>query len=61
MMVWKLARSIAHSLQFVAALIVAVLNIVIVKMHNIEMAKQDLPLAVVEHCKLAKELAGDHH
>ena len=26
MIVWKLARSIAHSLQFVAALIVAVLN-----------------------------------
>ena len=60
MMVWKLARSIAHSLQFVAALIVAVL-IIIVKIHNIETAKQDLPLAVVEDCELAKELAGDHH
>ena len=60
MMVWKLARSIAHSLQFVAALIVAVL-IMIVKIHNIEMAMQDLPLAVVEDRELAKELAGDHH
>ena len=32
MIVWKLALSIAHSLQFVAALIVAVLNIR--KIHN---------------------------
>ena len=32
--------------------------------HNNEeaqMAKQDVPLAVVEDGKLAKELAGDHH
>ena len=58
MMVWKLARSIAHSLQFVAALIVAVLNI-IMKMQKWQ--SRMLPLAVVEDGKLAKELAGDHH
>ena len=59
MMVWKLARSIAHSLQFVAALIVAVLNIIIMKMQKWQ--SRMLPLAVVEDGKLAKELAGDHH
>ena len=59
MMVWKLARSIAHSLQFVAALIVAVLNIIIMKKQKWQ--SKMLPLAVVEDGKLAKELAGDHH
>ena len=68
MIVWKLALSIAHSLQFVAALIVAVLQHQCYTSIVTELPTQALfifvyfkPLAVVEDCELSKELALDHH